>query len=410
MEYVIIGNSAAAVGCIEGIRSVDKSGKITVISDEKYHTYSRPLISYLLCKKATEQQMKYRPDDFYKKMGVDTKLGERAVSIDTANKQVKTENGTYIKYDRLMVATGSSPFVPPAEGYDSVENKFTFMTLDSAKALRAALTPQSKVLVVGAGLIGLKCVEGIRDLCGSVTVIDLADRVMPSVLDGEGAELVKKHIEEHGVKFILSDCVTKYENGTAFTKGGKKIGFDVLVTAVGVRPNISLLKDAGGETARGIVTNEHCATSLDGVYAAGDCAESFDISCGERRILALLPNAYMQGFTGGVNMAGGESVYDDAMPQNAIGFFGYHMITAGTCGGEERVFKGADTYKKLSVKDGRLTGFIMIGDIERAGIYTALIRNKTPLDTVDFELIAEKPQLMAFSVHDREKMLGGEKQ
>ncbi len=113
----------------------------------------------------------------------------------------------------------------------------------------------------------------------------------------------------------------KYENGTAFTKGGKEIGFDVLVTAVGVRPNVSLVKDAGGRVERGIVTDERCATSLDGIYAAGDCTESFDVSCGERRILAILPNAYMQGFTGGVNMAGGNSVYKDAIPQNAIGFF-----------------------------------------------------------------------------------------
>lgn len=410
MEYVIIGNSTAAVGCIEGIRTVDKTGKITVISDEKHHAYSRPLISYLLCGKTTEDRMKYRPDSFYSDNNVDTLLGETVKTVDTQKKQVVTVSGIHIKYDRLMVATGSSPFLPPAEGYDEVENKFTFMTLDSAKALRDALTPESRVLVVGAGLIGLKCVEGILDLCCSITVIDLADRVMPSVLDGYGAELVKKHIEAHGVKFILSDCVVKYENGTAFTKGGKEIGFDVLVTAVGVRPNVSLVKDAGGRVERGIVTDERCATSLDGIYAAGDCTESFDVSCGERRILAILPNAYMQGFTGGVNMAGGNSVYKDAIPQNAIGFFGYHMITAGSVGKEERVYKNGDTYKKLMIKDGRLIGFIMIGDIERAGIYTALIRNKTPLDTIDFELIAEKPQLMAFSNVDRKKMLGGAKQ
>ena len=129
MEYVIIGNSTAAVGCIEGIRTVDKTGKITVISDEKHHAYSRPLISYLLCGKTTEDRMKYRPDSFYSDNNVDTLLGETAETIDTQKKQVVTVSGIHIKYDWLMVATGSSPFLPPAEGYDEVENKFTFMTL-----------------------------------------------------------------------------------------------------------------------------------------------------------------------------------------------------------------------------------------------------------------------------------------
>ena len=182
-RYVIIGNGTAAVGCIEGIRSVDKTGDVTVISGEKHHVYSRPLISYYLEGKTDLERMKYRPDGFYEENGCRVLSGVRAAAIDPANKTVVLDNGGSVEYDALCVATGSRPFVPPFAGLDTVENKFSFMTLDDALALESALAPDCRVLIVGAGLIGLKCAEGIFDRVGSVTVCDLADRVLSSILD-----------------------------------------------------------------------------------------------------------------------------------------------------------------------------------------------------------------------------------
>lgn len=410
MKYVIIGNSAGAVGCVEGIRQVDKDGEITIISNEPYHTYSRPLISYLLYGKTDEQRMKYRPDSFYEDNGVKTYLGKEAVSIDKDNKKVILNDGTEICYDKLLVATGSRPFVPPMDGLDKVENKFTFMTLDDAKALEKAINKDSNVLVIGAGLIGLKCVEGICDRVKHITVMDLAERILPSILDKDGSELVRKHIEKKGVEFILGDSVAQFTSAnTAVSKNGLELSFDVLVVAVGVRPNVELVKDIGGEVGRGIVTDERCRTSISDIYAAGDCTESMDITADQMRILALLPNAYMQGETAGITMAGGTKVYDKAIPMNAIGFFGYHIITAGSYDGEEYVKKDGDSYKKLVTRDDRLVGYILIGNVERAGIYTSLIREKRPLSSIDFDLIKEKPQLMAFSKRERAKTLGGMK-
>lgn len=407
MNYVIIGNSAAAVGCIEGIRRFDKENPITVVSDEKYHTYPRPLISYLLYGKTDEERMKYRPDSFYKDNNVNTILDKKAVSINKEEKEVILEDNTKIKYDRLLVATGSRPFVPPMEGLDKVKKKFTFMTLDDAKGLENAISSKSNVLVIGAGLIGLKCVEGILDKVKSVTVVDLAERILPSILDEKGSALVQRHIEEKGVRFILGTSAAKLTANSAELTNGEKVDFDVLVVAVGVRPNTELVKDAGGEVRKGIVTNEFCKTSLPHVYAAGDCTESYDTVTGENRILALLPNAYMQGETAGYHMTGSEKPYDKAIAMNAIGFFGYHVITAGSYNGKEIITEDGENYKKLVVKDNLLKGYIMIGDVARAGIYTKLIREKIPLDSIDFELIKEKPQLMAFSRADREQQLGG---
>lgn len=405
MNYVIIGNSAGAIGCIEGIRSVDKEGKITLISNEPHHTYSRPLISYLIYGKTDEQRMKYRKDSFYADNKVETILGKSVVSIDKDKKTVTLEDKKTIAYDKLLVATGSSAFVPPMDGIDKIESKFTFMTLNDAKALDAVLSKDKKVLIVGAGLIGLKCAEGICDKVAKITVVDLADRILPSILDETGSKLIQKHIEKKGVKFILGDSVKSFSSNSAELKSGKSVKYDIVVLAVGVRPNVSLIKDIGGEVNRGIVTNERCETSIADIYAAGDCTESFDITTGENRVLALLPNAYMQGEVAGITMAGGEKLYNKAIPMNAIGFFGNHIITAGSYIGEAYVEETEDSYKKLFTKDGLLVGYILIGKIERAGIYTSLIREKTDLSTIDFELIKDKPQLMAFSKTERAKAL-----
>ena len=183
-DYFIIGNSAAAVGCIEGIRRESKNGKICVVSDENYRAYGRPLISYFLWGKTSEENMlKYRPKDFYEKNGADLILGTRAVKINPDSKTVSLSNGDTYEYGKLLVAAGSRPFVPQMAGFETVEKKFNFMTLDDAKALRKAVDKDSKVLIVGAGLIGLKCAEGISDSVKSITVVDLANRILPSILD-----------------------------------------------------------------------------------------------------------------------------------------------------------------------------------------------------------------------------------
>lgn len=409
-DYLIIGNSTAAVGCIEGIRAVDDQGSVCVVTDENYRVYGRPLISYILWGKTTEEKaLEYRPADFYEKNNVELILGVKATKIDPKKKTVALSNGETIGYSRLLCATGSRPFVPPMEGLETVEKKFNFMTMDDAKALDEAVTEDSRVLIIGAGLIGLKCAEGISGKTRNIKVVDLADRILPSILDKKGSEIVQKYIEEQGVEFYLNNSAAKLENGKATLKNGEEIEFDVLVVAVGVRANTELVAEAGGEVNRGIVTDLRCETTLKDVYAAGDCAESYDITTDTSRVLALLPNAYKQGYAAGVNMAGGDKLYDDAMPMNAIGFFGLHVITAGSYDGEEVVSGEGNVYKKLVIKDNKLVGYIMIGDILRAGIYTRLIREQIPLDEVDYELMLSRPAEMIFPKAVRANDVGGAK-
>lgn len=410
MKYVIIGNSAAAIGTIQGIRLVDKEGQIVVISDENYHTYSRPLISYWLKGAVTEENMRYRDEDFYEKNDVDTLFGTRVTKINPAAKTVTIENGNEISYDKLMIATGSKPFIPPMEGLDKVAKKFTFMTFDSAKAVKEAVTEGAKVLIVGAGLIGLKAAEALEHYGADMTVIDLADRILPSILDEDASAIMQKHIESKGVKFILGTSVKEFSENFALLNNGDTVEFDMVILAVGVRPNTELAAEAGGTVNRGIVTDQKQAVNgLKDVYAAGDCTESLDITTGQQKILALLPNAFMQGEVAGQNMAGKETYYLNAIPMNAIGFFGLHIITAGSYDGEAFTeTDGVKNYKKLVTKEGELKGFILMGNVKRAGIYTSLIKHHISIDECDFELLKEKPQMIAFSRGYRnEKLAGG---
>lgn len=411
-KYVIIGNGTAAVGCIEGIRSMDLEGQITVISAEKHPVYCRPLISYYLEGKTSLDKMNYRSADFYDTMGCNVLYGRTAIQINKERHRITLDDQSEIPYDSLCVAAGSSPFVPPFDGLENVEQKFSFLTLDDTLALEEAIDESSRVLIVGAGLIGLKCAEGLHDRVASITVCDLADRVLSSILDRECAAIMQRHLEKNGISFLLQDSVRHFEKNSAQMQSGDCVDFDVLVLAVGVRPNTGLVREIGGGVNRGILVNQKMETSIPDIYAAGDCTEGEDISFGGKRVLAILPNAYMQGWCAGVNMAGGTAVHDKAVPMNSIGFFGLHAMTAGSYfseeeGGELYEEWNGDTLKRFFTKNGRLTGYILIGNVERAGIYTALIREQTPLDTVDFEMLKKVATLAAMSKENRGKKLGG---
>ncbi|MDR2606449.1 MAG: FAD-dependent oxidoreductase [Oscillospiraceae bacterium] len=411
-KFVIIGNSAAAVGAIEGLRAIDQDWEIVLISDEPHHTYSRPLISYLLYGKTDEERMKFRGNDFYDKNKVTAMLGVSVTAIDPKTKKVSwTKDSVFgeLNYDKLLVAAGSTPFVPPMNGLDTVPRKTAFMKLDDAKYLERNINPETRVFIIGAGLIGLKCAEGVSKLTKNITVCDLASQILPSILEAGPAALMQAWIEQHGVKFYLGDTADRFDGNKAVLKSGTVVEFDILVLAVGVRPNTALVKDAGGEVNRGIKTDEFCRTTLPDIYAAGDCSESYDISSGQTKVLALLPNAYAQGYTVGRSVAGlSDKPYNDAIPMNAIGFWGKHILSAGSYVGERyEVYDDNGNYRLICSDGEYLKGFILIGGVERAGIYTNLIKDKTPLDSINFDLIKDKPGLLAFNRADRIKKLAG---
>ncbi len=384
MKFVIIGNSTAAAAAVEGIRIIDKKSEITMISDEKYHTYSRPLISYYLAGKVDENGMYYRSKDFYKVNNVETIFGIKAVQICAESKKVILSSGEEIKYDKLLIAVGGRSFVPQIDGIGK-ENIFNFLKWDEVKKIKETAKSAKKSVVIGAGLIGLKAAEALRNLGLEVTVVELSSRILSSILDEESAEIVKKYLEEQGIKFKLNTTVESAlgdeKVNSVLLKTGKKIECDLLITAVGVIPNTELVKDSDMKVNRGIIVNEYMETSIKNIYAAGDVAEGYDFLNKENRVAAVLPNAYKQGETAGINMAGVKKIFPSSFAFNSINLFGFKINTAGitakrNSSTEFLVKKIDNIYKKLVIEDDKLRGYIILNDIERSGILTGLIEEE----------------------------------
>lgn len=414
MRYVIIGNSIASAGCIEGIRRVDSDGEILVISNEPYHIYSRPLISYWLSRKV--EDVSYRPKDYYEKYRVTPILGKSVVQVDFESKEVILENGERIAYDKLLIATGGKPFIPNILGLDK-KNIFTFIKFDDVKELDKALFDNARVTVVGAGLSGLKAVEALVKRNCRVTVVELAGRILGSILDEEGAKMVQEIFEEKGVRFFLEDSVSEISGNEKveeiLLKSGELLPTDILIFAIGVIPNVDIFRGTKLKINRGILVNERMETNIPDVYSAGDVVEALDLLTNESRVIPILPNAYIQGEIAGSNMAGREITYSGSFPMNSIGFFDIHIMSAGMVNppSDIEVIKRIDIekriYRKFYIKNGQILGFMFINSIDRTGMIIDLMKNRIDISNFKERLLADNFGFLDLPKEFRkEKILG----
>lgn len=399
-DYLIIGNSTAAVGAVEGIRRVDESGTIAVVASETEHTYSRPLITYFVAGKVTEDNIYYRPLDFYERMRAECFLGRQVTSISTATHSVILENGHKINYGSLLLAAGGSPIAPPMPGVDR-PGVFFMNTMDDARRAKGWLSHTRRAVVIGGGLTGLKTAEALAEIGQEVTVVELADRVLAAAMDDRGSDLVKQTIVEHGVEVLtqvqvnsIEACDDSNDVCAAALSTGEQIACESVFVAIGVKPRIELANGSCIETGRGILVDRHMRTNVSDVYAAGDIAEAYDPLTGGQRVLPILPNAYIGGRVAGMNMAGGEADYNVGMSVNSVSFFGQPFMSAGFATQEEgdgfTVIKRLDgrDYRKLVIRDGELVGMILSGDVERAGIMTGMMRARVKVDGLEEAMLS----------------------
>ena len=403
-KYVLIGGSIATEGAIEGILSVDKNADITVICGEKRPLYSRPLISYALEKKTTDEKMFFHGEDYYEKKGVKAVYAV-ADAVDPEKKVVIADGKEY-PYDELLVATGSKPFVPPIKGLESVTKKHTFYTMDDMLALRADLEKGGKVLIVGAGLIGMKCAEGVKEYTDDIVIADMAPRPLPAATTPEAGAIVQERLSSI-IDFRLNAALDHFDGNKAVFGSGEEIEFDILVLALGVRPQVGLLKEIGAEVNRGIIVNEKMQTNLPHIYAAGDVVESYEAVGESKRLLQLFPSAYLGGKTAGKNMAGEECVFLTDIPMNATSLFGVRITSAGLFVGEKTEITVGEDYRALYTEGGVIKGFILIGDSARAGILTDFIRKKRPIGESDTKELLAGRDLSVYPADERRAALGG---
>ncbi|MDR3274657.1 MAG: FAD-dependent oxidoreductase [Endomicrobium sp.] len=415
MKYLIIGNSAAGINAANIIRANDKKSSITIISNEEFNAYGRPLISYYLSGKVKPENMNYRSVDFYKSRNIEVLLNTEAEKIDIKNKEISISGDVKLSYDKLLIATGSSPFIPQIKNLDmdKQKNVFTFLTYKDSIKLKTKVTKKSKVVIAGAGLIGLKAAEGLFGQVASITVVDLADRVMTSILDKPVADDIQSHIEQNDIDFKLQTNICEVDGEQNISRiilsNGEILNCDILIVAVGVRPNINLAYSAGIKTAKGIIVNKYMQTSEKDIYAAGDCVESLDLLSNKSKILALWPNASNQGETAGFNMAGTKKKAPAAFAMNAISFFGLQLISAGIISGLNLnngiTYSTKNNLRRLNILNDNLIGFILINDNQRAGIYTALINDRTKLSTLEYDITLKDISLSVYPKEERTKKI-----
>lgn len=385
MKYVIIGNGVASIGAIEGIREHDADGEILVLSEEDKATYGRPLISYYLAGKVKAERMALRPEEFYLRNKVAVRLGCRVLSVDPAAKTLTVAGGERITYDRLLLATGGEPGAADIPGRDAA-NVMTFTTWADADRLREVAATATRFAVIGAGLIALKAAEGLAMLGKDVSLV-VRSRIMRVYFDEAAGALVRKHLVHKGVKFVDAspEAVVTDDSGRAVavrTALGETPA-DCVIMATGVNPRMELAQAAGLECAKGVLCDDYMRTSDANIWAAGDVAEALDMQTGKRAVTPIWPSAYEQGMNAGRNMAGARTPYPGTLSMNSIPFFGLGTISVGLtnppegAGFESVVFadEAAGAYRKLVFKDDTLKGCILIGNVDRAGIYTGFIQN-----------------------------------
>lgn len=417
-QFIIIGNSAAGIAAIEAIRSRDKESRITVISDEDYPAYCRCLISYYLAAEVKEEKLLYRPDNFYKQNNVELLLNKKAARVDPKKNRVVCEDKSQFNYDSLLIATGASPKFPETKGIKK-KGVFGFRTIKDAQEIAGLLPVTRSAVVLGGGLIGLKAAYALKKRNVDVKVIIKSKQVLSQMLDFAAAAFIQRRLEQNGVD-IVSGCDVTEVIGNGDIKAvklnsGKAFGCSLIVVAKGVMPNTDLIKDAGININQGITVNNLMQTNIPNIYAAGDVCESFDLTLNQPAVNALWPVAVEQGRAAGMNMSGDNLNYAGSLGMNSIEFFGLPVISLGLYQVKEgdssfEVLQlrddKANVYKKLIIKDGRLYGAVLAGDIKTSGVLLRLIREKIDLTPFKGKLLQENfayPDIMDF-IKDKERV------
>ena len=414
-RYLIVGNSAGGIGAAEAIRESDKSGSVTIVSDEPYPSYSRPLIAKYLARERTLEGMLFRPLQFYAQSNITPLLGKRVRSLGLEEHIAELESGERIPWEKLLIATGGMPIIPKVRGIEK-KGVFNFFTLDDAKAIDEFLDNDSKAIVIGGGLIGVSAAEALTERGVGVTVVEMKERILNTILDDEASSRVEAALRKAGVRVITGHTVGEVMGNEQVTgvilDNGEKIPCGLVIVAIGVLPRIKLVHGSGIKVNRGILVNRNMATSHSDVYACGDAAEAYDFIYGANRLTAIWPNAYIGGRTAGQNMAGVKAEYPGGTAINSLNYFGLDIAAAGIVvpsdsNGYELMSKqNGDVYQKLVLKDNLIVGMIYVSDVEKSGIIFGLMRDRVNVGDFKQSLLAEDFGLISLPRELRQKWLG----
>ena len=404
MDYLVVGAGPAGVIAAETLRRTDPAGSVVLLGDEPEAPYSRMALPYLLAEHIGEEGTYLRHGaDHYQGLGIDVRR-DRITKVSPDERAVDLESGGTQSYDRLLIATGSRAIRPPVPGIDlpGVENCWT---LEDARKIAAQTPAGSRVVLLGAGFIGCIVLEALAARDVKLTVIEMADRMLPRMMDHTGGDMIKRWCEDKGVSVLTSTQVAGIEkaNGAlqlSFSDGGG-LEVDFVVCAAGVQPNVGFLEGSGIAVGDGILVDNHLQTNVEGVYAAGDVAQGPDFSSGEQQIHAIQPTASEHGRIAALNMAGRTTSYRGSLSMNVLNTLGLVSssfgLWMGVDGGDEvtRADEVRFKYLRLSFQDDVVVGALALGLTQHVGVIRGLIQTKVKLGHWKDRLMADPHKVMA---------------
>ncbi|ELC8429876.1 NAD(P)/FAD-dependent oxidoreductase [Clostridium perfringens] len=384
MRYIVVGASAAGISGAKTLRELDKDAEIILVSKDE-NVYSRCILHHYISGHRDIEALDFTDRDFFEKYNIEWKKGLEVKSIDDREHVIGLSNGESLKYDKLLLATGASAFIPPVENLREAKNVVGLRNLEDAIKIKEEAEKVKNVVVLGAGLVGIDAIAGLAFKDLNVTLVEMGDRVLPIQLDKYASSKYEKRFEDAGVKLKLGVRAEKVlidenKNPKALLiNTGEEIPCELIIVATGVRSNVAFLKDSSIETDRfGLIINEKGETNARDVYGAGDITGRNPI----------WPTAVKEGIIAANNMVGNEIFMEDFFgSKNTMNFLGLTTMSLGVVNAPddsytEEIDISGENYKKIIHKDGKIYGAIIQGDLSYAGVLTQLIKEKIHVSKV----------------------------
>jgi NADPH-dependent 2,4-dienoyl-CoA reductase/sulfur reductase-like enzyme len=407
-HHVILGAGPAGVIAAETLRKHAPADTITLVGDEPDSPYSRMAIPYLLIGNIEEQGTYLRKSATHFDDLRITQVKAKVTRVDAVGKTVHLDNGKSLAFDKLLIATGSHPVRPPIAGMD-LPGVHPCWTLEDARAIQALAKPGARVLQMGAGFIGCIIMEALAARGVKLSVVEMGDRMVPRMMGPVAGGMIRDWCEAKGVQVFTGTKVEAISQGAekgllgklasavglasddagdalqVRLSNGQTVEADLVISATGVRPAIGFLKDSGITCLQGVLTDEHLQTNVPGIFAAGDCAEAFDMVSGKTIVSAIQPNAAEQARVAALNMLGQKAVLKGVTQINVLDTLGLISTSfgnwEGVAGGQSAVLtdKAAGRHLSLQFQDDVMIGCNSVGWTEHVGVMRGLVEGQVHL-------------------------------
>ncbi|WP_432402902.1 NAD(P)/FAD-dependent oxidoreductase [Wukongibacter sp. M2B1] len=387
MRYVILGASASGVNCAKTIRELDPNGQITMVSGDE-NIYSRCMLHHVIGEKRSIEEINFVKKIFSQNYKIDWMKKVKAIGLNIRDKKVALDNGKILEYDKLLIATGSSSFIPPVKNLREGKEIYGLRNIEDAIRIKEKAKKAESVVVLGGGLVGIDAITGLLEHDLKVSLVEMSDRILPMQLDRRAASKYERLFEKEGAKIYTSvgaeEVVLDEENRVKAVRlsDGRLIDCELIVVATGVRPNVDFIEDNTIVIDRGIVINSRGETNIKDVYAAGDVTGKSPI----------WPLAVKQGIVAAHNMVGKSKKAEKSFSlRNSMNFLGLQTVSLGLIEAPNDSYhvsieEYGDSYKKMIHRDGIIYGAVVQGDISYCGVLTHLIKNRLNISHIEKDI------------------------